>query len=165
MVYWGFTAATGGYNNTQVVSNINPTFWSGNYPSSISNNTNVWQGDVSSHTEPVSDPIDNTIQHTTGSWFNPCNWSASFVPDYNTDVIIPQQTSYINHPLVNYLTIPHFFGHFPQARVLNLDMDADGDVDSDDEVQGKAFAKSLKFEGDALFFIKTDDGAKIQVKD
>ena len=66
---------------------------------------------------------------------------------------------------MNYLTIPHFFGVFPQARVLNLDMDADGDVDSDDQVQGKAFAKSLQLEGDALFFIKTDDGAEIQVKD
>ena len=44
-------------------------------------------------------------------------------------------------------------------------MDGDGDVDLDDRVQGKAFAKSLKFEGDALFFIKTDDGARIQVKD
>jgi hypothetical protein len=44
-------------------------------------------------------------------------------------------------------------------------MDADGDVDSDDQIQGKAFAKSLQLEGDALFFIKSDDGAEIQVKD
>lgn len=170
MVYWGFTGSTGGYNNTQVVNYLNSSFWFGRNPTTLSDNINEWQGDVSSPTESITDPIDNTTQYSTGSWFNPCNWSASFVPDYNTDVIIPQQTtyqqpSYINHPLVNYLTIPHFFGVFPQARVLNLDMDADGDVDSDDQIQGKAFAKSLQLEGDALFFIKTDDGAEIQVKD
>ena len=49
--------------------------------------------------------------------------------------------------------------------VLNFDMDRDGDIDSDDQVQGKGFAKSLKLEGDALIFTKTDDGSEVQLKD
>ena len=44
-------------------------------------------------------------------------------------------------------------------------MDGDGDIDNDDKVQGKAFVKSLKLEGDALFFIKTDQGAQIKIQD
>ena len=71
MVFWGFTASTGSLNNNQVVSNINPNFWSGNYPSSLSNNSNVWQGDITSPTETIIDPIDNTTLHHTSSWFNP----------------------------------------------------------------------------------------------
>ena len=141
MVYWGFTSSTGGANNTQLVSNITPTFWSWNYPTSLSNNTNVWQGDVNTPTETVTDPIDNTTQYTTASWFNPCNWSASFVPDYDTDVIVPQQSNYTNHPIVNYNT-----SIFSNHSVLNFDMDRDGDIDNDDQVQGKVFAKSLKLE-------------------
>ena len=127
---------------------------------SISNNTNVWQGDITAPTETIIDPIDNTTLYNTSSWFNPCNWSASFVPDYNTDVVIPQQATYTNHPLVNYDQ-----SVFTNHSVLNLDMDGDGDVDLDDQIQGKAFAKSLQMEGNALFFIKTDSGSKIQVKD
>ena len=159
MVYWGFTASTGSLNNNQVVSNINPNFWSGNYPTSLSNNTNVWEGDVSTHTEQVTDPIDNS-PYITASWFNPCNWSASFVPDYDTDVVIPQQATYTNHPLVNYDQ-----SVFTNHSVLNFDMDRDGDVDLDDQVQGRGFAKSLKLEGDALIFTKTGDGSEVQIKD
>ena len=162
MVYWGFTAATGGANNAQEVLFQNASFWSGNDPVTLSDNTNVWQGDITAPTETIIDPIDNSILHHTTSWFNPCNWSASFVPDYDTDVVIPHPTSNASyhHPIVNYNT-----SVFSNHSVLNFDMDRDGDIDSDDQVQGKGFAKSLKLEGDGLFFIKTNEGAEIQVKD
>jgi hypothetical protein len=160
LVYWGFAASNGAAYNDHRFRYLNSSFWYGRNPTSLSDNINEWQGDVLSPAEIVTDPIDNTTPYTTASWFNPCNWSASFVPNYNTDVVIPQQSSYTNHPLVNY-DLSVFINH----SVLNLDMDADGDVDSDDQIQGKAFAKSLQLEGDALFFIKTDDGADIQVKD
>ena len=160
LVYWGFAASNGAAYNDHRFRYLNSSFWYGRNPTSLSDNINEWQGDVLSPVESITDPIDNTTQYSTGSWFNPCNWTASFVPDYNNDVVIPQQSSYTNHPLVNY-DQSFFINH----SVLNLDMDADGDVDSDDQIQGKAFAKSLQLEGDALFFIKTDDGADIQVKD
>ena len=56
--------------------------------------------EISLPTETIIDPIDNSTLHHTSSWFNPCNWSASFVPDYDTDVVIPQQSNYTNHPIV-----------------------------------------------------------------
>ncbi|MFL2570288.1 MAG: lectin-like domain-containing protein [Parvicellaceae bacterium] len=160
LVYWGFTASTGGSNNTQVFQYLNSSFWAGRNPTTLSDNINEWQGDVVTATEIVTDPIDNITTYPAVSWFNPCNWSASFVPDYNTDVVIPQGSSYINHPLVNYDQ-----SVFTNHSVINLDMDGDGDIDNDDKVQGKAFAKSLKLEGDALFFIKTDQGAQIKIQE
>ena len=128
----GFYCFNRAANNTHVVSFQNASFWSGNYPSSLSNNTNVWQGDITAPTETIIDPIDNSTLHHTSSWFNPCNWSASFVPDYDTDVVIPQQSDYTNHPIVNYNT-----SIFSNHSVLHFDMDRDGDIDSDDQVQGK----------------------------
>ena len=73
---------------------------------------------------------------------------------------LDQQSNYTNHPIVNYNT-----SMFSNHSILNFDMDRDGDIDSDDQVQGKGFAKSINTEGDGLFFIKTDEGAEIQLKD
>ena len=160
LVYWGFAASNGASWNEHRFKYVNSSFWYGRNETDLNDVYNQWQGDITAPTETIIDPIDNSTLHHTSSWFNPCNWSASFVPDYNTDVIVPQQSSYTNHPIVNYNT-----SIFSNHSVLNLDMDRDGDIDNDDKVQGKGFAKSLKLEGDGLFFIKTDEGAEIQVKD
>lgn len=160
LVYWGFASSNGAAWNDHRFTYVNSSFWYGRSPTTLSDNINEWQGDITAPTETIIDPIDNSTLYNTSSWFNPCNWTASFVPDYNTDVVIPQQATYTNHCLVNYDQ-----SVFANHSVLYLDMDGDGDVDMDDQVQGKAFAKSLQMEGNALFFIKTDDGAKIQVKD
>ena len=166
LVYWCFTAGTGGFSNLQSFEYVNSSFWSGRTPTTLSDNINEWQGDVSLPVETVTDPIDNLTTYICGSWFNPCNWTASFVPDYNIDVVIPQQSSYTNHPVINFYKTPHFQGIFPYSSVLYLDMNGDGVFTShDDQSQGEAFAKSLKLEGDAKFFIKTDEGAIIKIKD
>ena len=160
LVYWGFASSTGTSYSLHKFKYINSSFWYGRNETDLNDVYNQWQGDVNIPTETVTDPIDNTIQYTTASWFNPCNWSASFVPDYDTDVVIPQQATYTNHPLVNYDQ-----SVFTNHSVLNFDMDRDGDVDLDDQVQGRGFAKSLKLEGDALIFTKTGDGSEVQIKD
>ena len=166
LVYWGFASSTGAAYSLHKFKYVNSSFWYGRDETDLNDVYNQWQGDVNSPTEMVTDPIDNTSQYTTASWFNPCNWSASFVPDYDTDVVIPQQSNYTNHPIVNYNT-----SIFSNHSVLNFDMDRDGDIDSDDQVQGKGFAKSLKTEGDGLFFIKSDDGdptsqdAELQIRE
>ena len=159
LVYWGFTAGTGGFSNLQSFEYVNSSFWSGRTPTTLSDNINEWQGDVSLPVETVTDPIDNVTTYSCGSWFNPCNWTASFVPDYNIDVVIPQQSSNTN-PVINFTQ-----NIFLNYSVLFLDMNGDGVVNHDDRNEGEAFAKSLKLENDAKLFIKTDEGAQIKVQE
>ena len=85
-------------------------------------------------------------------WFSECNWDKFHVPNYNNEVLIPNGTP--NTPIINEI-----------GYVDNLDMNGDGTIDSNDNIPGKAFCKSLEIQNGATIEIKVTDGAQIVVQE
>ena len=84
-------------------------------------------------------------------WFSNCNWSTYHVPNYNNDVVIPSGLT--NYPIIN-----------GTGFVTGFDMNMDGSINSNDEVPGKAFCKTLEIENGAELEIQVTNGAELEIQ-
>jgi hypothetical protein len=84
-------------------------------------------------------------------WFNKCNWNNNSVPTINNDVYIALGAN--NYPIIN-----------GTGFVSNTDINGDGTIDSNDNVPGRAFCRSIEIENGANLEIKVTDGAQLEIQ-